>query len=285
MSPRQTATPTAALSNPDWIEAQTHFSRWAWLCRVRPQPIGVLLADRLLGNERRRLLATPAGIKLYLDPFGFLGAKLLQTGSYEPGTDAIFRKCIKPGFTVLDVGANEGYFSILASLLAGPEGRVVAVEPQARCIEILKRNLAANGIGHCSIVEAALGDSDAISDIHLMPAFNTGASSLVRKYRWAKRRQRVRTLTGLTLSQQTGLSRFDFVKIDVEGYEPEVVEGLLPLLNAGSIGLLLIDFHHSILKQRGIKAEEIRKKLIGAGMRSTDERSDRYELYSYGISA
>lgn len=270
----------AALSNPDWVKAQTHFARWAWLCRVRPQPIGVYLANLLVGKNRRCWLETPAGIKLYLDPFSVLGAKLLQTGSYEPGTDAIFRKWIKPGFTVLDVGANEGYFSILGSLLAGPEGRVVAVEPQARCIEIMKRNLSANGICNCSIIEAALGNADAMTDIQLMPAFNTGASSIVRNYRWAKRRQRIRTLTGLALSRQTGLSRLDFVKIDVEGYEPEVVEGLLPLLNSGCIRLLLIDFHHSILKQRGIEAEEIRKKLIGAGMRRTGEKTRRYELYS-----
>lgn len=259
--------------------------RWAWLCRVRPQPIGAILADLLVGRDRRRLLETPAGIKLYLDPFSLLGASLLQTGSYEPGTDAIFRKWIKPGFTVIDVGANEGFFSILASLLVGSEGRVVAIEPQLRCIEIMKRNLSENDIGNCSIIEAALGNVDAMADIQLMPAFNTGASSMVRNYRWTRQRQRVRTLTGVALSQQTGLSRLDFVKIDVEGYEvegyePEVVEGLLPLLNSGCIRLLLIDFHHSILKQRGIEAEDIRKRLIGAGMRRTGETTRRYELYS-----
>lgn len=268
----------AGVLNPDWINAQAHFERWAWLCRVRPQPIGVFLADLLVGKDRRRLLETPAGIKLYLDPFGSLGATLLQTGSYEPGTDAIFRKWIKPGFTVLDVGANEGYFSILACLLAGPLGRVVAVEPQTRCVEIMRRNFSANGIGNCRIVEAALGDADATADIQLMPAINTGASSLVRKYRWAKRRQRVQTITGLTLLRQVEASRFDFAKIDVEGYEPEVVEGLLPLLKAGCIRHLLIDFHHSILDQRGVDAEELRKKLIGAGMRPTAEGYDLYSI-------
>lgn len=128
--------------------------------------------------------------------------------------------------------------------------------------------------------EAAVGDVDSFADIHLMPAINTGASRIVRKYRWVKRQQRIRTLSGLTLVQQTGLSRFDFVKVDVEGYEPEVVEGLLPLLNSGCIRLMLIDFHHSVLDQRGIAAEGIRKKLIGAGIRPTGERSRRYELFS-----
>jgi len=254
--------------------------RWAWLCKVRPQPVGAFLADLLVGKDRRRLLETPAGIKLHLDPFGFLGATLLQTGTYEPGTDAIFRKWIKPGFTVLDVGANEGYFSILACMLAGPGGRVVAVEPQARCTEIIRRNMSANGISNCTMIEAAVGDADSFADIQLMPAINTGASSIVRKYRWARQRQRIRTLSGLTLVEQTGFSQFDFVKIDVEGYEPEVVEGLLPLLNSGCIKLMLIDFHHSVLEQRGIAAEDIRKKLIGAGMHPTDERSRQYELFS-----
>lgn len=267
-------------SSSEWAKAQAHFARWAWLCRVRPQPIGVFLADVFVGKNRRRLLETPAGINLYLDPFTVLGAQLLRKGSYESGTDEIFRKWIKPGFTVLDVGANEGYFSIIACLLAGPEGRVVSIEPQTRSIEVMRRNLSANRIANCSIVEAALGNGDGVADLQLMPAFNTGASSLVGKYRWTKQCQRVPTITGLTLLQQTGLSRFDFVKIDVEGYEPEVVEGLLPLIMSGCIRHLLIDFHHSILKQRGIEPEEIRKKLIEAGMRRTAERTRCYELYS-----
>lgn len=270
----------AAVSNPDWLKAKARFARWGWLCRVRPQPVGAALAHLLVGRDRRRLLETPEGIKLYLDPLGFLGANLLRTGTYEPGMDAIFRKWIKPGFTVLDVGANEGYFSLLACLLVGLDGCVVAVEPQARCTEIIRRNLAANSINNCTIIEAALGDCDASADIQLMPIINTGASSMVRKYRWSRRRQRTRTISGLTLVEQIGLSRFDFVKIDVEGYEPEVVEGLLPILNAGCIRLMMIDFHHSVLEQRRITADVIRKKLIGAGMRPTGERSRRYELYS-----
>lgn len=79
-----------------------------------------LAADTLIGKDRRHLLETPAGIKLHLNPFGVLGATLFQAGRYEPGRDAIFREWMEPGFTVLDVGANEGYFSILACLLAPP---------------------------------------------------------------------------------------------------------------------------------------------------------------------
>jgi FkbM family methyltransferase len=267
--------------NSSWIEAKQDLVRWAWLRKIRPQPVAVLVADLIAGKNRRRLLETPGGIKLYLDPLTQLGATLLQTDTYEPDTEAIFRKWIRPGFTVLDVGANEGYFSILAAQLVGPDGHVIAVEPQTRCVEIIRRNLLANSAGNCSIVEAALGPSDSSAKILLMPALNTGASSLVRKYRWSNQWTPVRMLGASTLLRETGATRFDFVKLDVEGYEPEVVCGLLPLINAGRIGIILIDFHHSILKQRGMNAADIRKKLIDAGMAQTGEKARQYELYNF----
>ena len=270
--------------NPAWMQAKEDLARLAWLRKVRPQPVAVLMADFLAGKDRRRLLETPQGIKLYLDPLSELGATLLETNSYEPGTEAIFRKWIRPGFTVLDVGASEGYFSILAATLTGSDGRVVAVEPQIRSIEIMRRNLAANAIDNCCIVEAALGRNDSSARILLMPVMNTGASSLVRKYRWSNNWTPVRMLAASTLLRETGVNRFDFVKVDVEGYEPEVVDGLLPLIEAGKIGALLIDFHHSILKQRGMSAEESKRKLINAGMMATGESARDYELYKFSCS-
>ena len=262
----------------DWTQAKRDYQRLSWLLKVRPQPLAVLIAGLVAPRNRRRLVQLPNGMMLYLDPLTQFGEKLLQTDSYEPETEAIFREQIGPGFTVLDVGANEGYFSILAAKLAG-SGHVFAIEPQRRCIDILQRNLEANKIGNCTVLEAALGSEDGVGELLLMPAMNTGASSLVRKYRWSNKRQPVRTMAASTLFHRLQIERADFIKVDVEGYEPEVVEGLLPLIEADRVGAILVDFHHSILKKRGIHAEDIHRKLIAAGMRAVQEGAGGYRLY------
>jgi FkbM family methyltransferase len=220
----------------------------------------------------------PGGIKLHLDPLSHLGARLLQFDTYEPGTEAIFRKYIRADSVVVDVGANEGYFSILAAKLAY-RGHVFAVEPQQRCVEVLRRNVEANALGNCSIIEVALGNQDGWAELRLMPSINTGASSLVRAYRFSRKRQPVQIVAATNLFRQTNAERWDFVKVDVEGYEAEVVEGLLPLVRLNKIGVLLLDYHSSILAQRGIDPGGLHRQLLAAGMRATGEETDFYKIY------
>lgn len=67
---------------------------------------------------------------MWIDTLGVQGRSLCKSASYEPHIEDAFGKYAKPALTVLDVGANEDYFTLLAARLVGPRGRVVAVEPQ-----------------------------------------------------------------------------------------------------------------------------------------------------------
>lgn len=58
----------------------------------------------------------------------------------------------------------------------------------------------------------------------------------------------------------------DFVKVDVEGYEKEVVEGMVPAIGAGPVRALLLDYHASVLKKRGINSRDIENMVLAAGM-------------------
>ena len=69
---------------------------------------------------------------------------LLLTSVYEPHVTAVFRRFIRPGMTVVDVGANVGYFSALASTLVGPEGRVIALEPNSENCRLILLTMLAN---------------------------------------------------------------------------------------------------------------------------------------------
>jgi FkbM family methyltransferase len=155
---------------------------------------------------------------------------------------------------------------------------VIAVEPQARCIEALRGNLAANGIGNCTILPVALGQSQGAGQLLLMPEMNSGASSLVRYYRWTRRMQPVEIIDASALASRTGVQHFDFVKVDVEGYEPEVVAGFLPLLRAGRVKKLLLDYHETLLAPRGFRPEDIHQQIIASGMQGALNKTG-YTLY------
>ena len=248
-----------------FADAEKVYRRLGWLLKVRPQPLAVLLGKVVAGWQRRRLVELPNGIIYHFDPVTQFASRWFELGAYEQGTEAIFRAEINADDVVLDVGANEGYFTVMAAQLAH-RGRVIAVEPQARCVEAIGRNLAANAILNCIIQPVALGQTQGAGQIQLMPEINTGASSLVRSYRWSRQTQPVEIIDAGTLAARVGVQGFDFVKIDVEGYEPEVVEGLLPLLRAGRVKKLLLDYHDRLLAARGFRPEDIHAQIIATGM-------------------
>ncbi len=219
--------------------------RFHFLCRIRPNILATPFYS-IVFPERRTI--EHEGLRLHIDPASHLGRTLLLDGVYESETCEIFRQEISAGDTVLDIGANEGFFSALAATLVGESGCVIAVEPQSRVHDILEINLALNA--HCQLLVArkAIAENDGEKlEISLFPRSNTGGSSLVRDYRWGGT-EAVETVTPATLLQQSGRPRFDFVKIDVEGYEPEIVRSL-PL---HKVGKLLVDYHATILRRRGI---------------------------------
>jgi FkbM family methyltransferase len=215
----------------------------------------------------RRSIVSASGLKIFLDPATHLGQTVMKTGAYEPETIRIFRDHIRSGDTVLDIGANEGFFSALAQTLAGPSGRVVAIEPQSRLQDVIEINLALNPGASSTVIKAIMGEEDGAStSIYLFPSSNSGASSVVRPYRLSTKREDVSVRTPSSVAEQLGIQRFDFVKVDVEGFEPEVVRALGPLIAQRRVGKLLLDYHGTILRDREVNPQDIHDLLIQHGM-------------------
>src|SRR5690242_470554 len=129
------------------------------LCRalrsVRPAPAGALL-KRVLG-VRRQIVDTPEG-KYWLDPVSDLAAAIFANGSYEPAMRRTLVTFLGPTKVFIDLGANEGYFTIQGARLTRRDGRVVAVEPQDRLIPVIKENIRLNGATNVAIVHSAISD-------------------------------------------------------------------------------------------------------------------------------
>ena len=112
-----------------------------FLFNLRPAWLASWL-KRVLGIKRA-VMETEAG-RFYADPVSHFYAYSRVPGGYEPLLTSCVRSMLQPGDTFLDVGANESYFSILASSLVGPDGLVVAVEPQQRLNAVIQRNICEN---------------------------------------------------------------------------------------------------------------------------------------------
>jgi len=241
--------------------------RCRWVLNVRPLVLRGLVAKIFGPIDRRRLVTLDDGLKMFLDPLSILGRDVAETGTFEPETIEIFRSEVGPGDRVLDIGANEGFFSAMAGRLVGEAGFVASVEPQYRLRDLVEINMRANDVAAFRVFNAAVGgDEGAIGELNLYPAINSGATSLVRRARFMRTTQPTTFVSVETILRKCAVDRFDFVKVDTEGFEAEVVDALLPSIEAGRIGKLLVDYHQRILDDRGIDPKAIHRKVLDAGM-------------------
>jgi FkbM family methyltransferase len=158
---------------------------------------------------------------------------------------------LKPGATFLDMGANEGFFTVMGAKLCGPHGRVVAVEPQNRMIPVIQENLRLNGLNNVRIVNAAVSDTAGAGTIHLFPNINTGASGMTHTPRYRVPTQTVATGTLTQILDDENLPHVDLMKVDIEGYEWEMIHGSLEAFSTHRVRSMAMEVHNEILQRRG----------------------------------
>lgn len=146
-------------------------------------------------------------------------------GEYEPATLALFEKILRPGDIVVDVGANLGLMTLHASKEVGPSGKVIAIEAHPATYARLKRNLELNNCDNVSAFNFAAGASVEERAIFDVPSLNIGRSSLIAPDEdhsiggIAKVKRLDDILDGI------GILSVRLIKIDVEGFESEVIRG------------------------------------------------------------
>jgi FkbM family methyltransferase len=235
---------------------------YSFLARIRPAPVSVLL-KRLLGIGRRATASSEG--TFWIDPVSNLGLCLLRQGMYEPAMTRTVKRYLPPGGAFVDVGANEGYFGVIAAKTVGPAGRVLLVEPQARLRPVLTENLRLNGITNFVVDESAISDTNGTNTFYLTPDLNTGASGLTRVTRYRLPTQAVRTTTLTDLFDKHCIDRADLMKIDIEGYEYEAVFGAANFFRARRVRALALEVHPPILRRRGHDPAMIHQFLTGCG--------------------
>ena len=143
----------------------------------------------------------------------------LRSGTYEPHLTAVFERYCRPGMTVVDVGANLGYFSLLASKLVGPAGRVVALEPNSENCRLLLSSLRLNGTSNVDLLPVAADEAPGWAYYATHVGSNGGLvddDNLLAHFGTVVPTFRLDDLVN---------GKVDFLKMDVEGAEGRVVRG------------------------------------------------------------
>jgi FkbM family methyltransferase len=166
------------------------------------------------------------GTRLYLDLSQRMchGLFFLRGQPHEYGTEKILRALLRAGDTFVDVGANVGYYSVMAGAIVGPSGMVFAIEPQPTALSVLTLNAQAPDFNIC-VVPVAASDHTGTADFWVRPhgdRSSLGASGDARHVSVG-----VDTLDRICST----LTRVSMMKLDVEGFELDVLRGATRIIS------------------------------------------------------
>ena len=186
--------------------------------------------------------------------------------TWEPYTTELFQNALKPGSTVLDIGAHHGYFSLLAARCVGPEGRIYAFEPAPENFKILKKNIELNHLTNVFPVNKAVSDK-AVT----LPFFfrqQTGVTgSLFNSEQPDEMRIQVECVT---IDEYLDGESVDVVKMDIEGGEPFALNGMKNTLSRSNDMVLFVEIDPACLLQAGMTPETLLAQLDDAGFKCQD---------------
>ena len=170
--------------------------------------------------------------------------------AYEPETTDYLRQRLRPGAIFADIGANHGYFAMLAASLVGDRGRVFAFEPNPRVHEQLENHVRLNGFeSRVVLLEEALWDKRGEQRLFVsqwkensgVSTLMPGASLFAEGGVSPEQTITVRTETFDCWLAASGIERVDLVKIDTEGSETQVVRGMSDALRARRVGAVVCE--------------------------------------------
>jgi FkbM family methyltransferase len=168
-----------------------------------------------------RLVKARHGYMLYNSNDTVVGLSIAHYGEYFESEVDIFRSFLGPGDVAIDAGANMGTHSLAMAKIVGPEGRVIALEPQRLVFQILCANAALNSLENLECVQAAAADQDgfvSIADISLKTPNNFGGLTLTA----APGHMRVRVIK---LDDYFIYNKLKLIKVDVQGMEATLLRG------------------------------------------------------------
>lgn len=228
---------------------------------------------------------TVSTVDLELFPPSSADAWTMSTMDSGTALHKAMARFLAPGTSFVDVGANIGLFSILAAKRFG--ARVLAFEPSTREIARLKRNMRLNGVS-IELFAIALGDVEGEASLNTEPAANHMMNTLGAAASENSSHQKCRVARFDTLFSDADLLAISLVKIDVEGYEMQVLRGMGSALMRMSSAAFVVEITPTWLQKNGATVEELYSHMERNGFRAEIGIRDAFqwdEIFVCEVSA
>ena len=222
----------------------------------------VVLKPQILRKAAQRIicyLIPPeielGGVNLVLNQDDAIVSGNLALGCYETFNVELFESLLRPGMCVMDVGANIGLYSAIAAHKVGSAGTVIAIEPDATNCSFIARTKERNGFANLSIIQKAAGAVNGKAALHLSKMNKADH----RTYGGDQSRTSISVeMTTLdSLSAELRLSQVDVLKIDTQGFEAFVAEGMKELIRRSPDIHILMEFWPWGIGRAGGSASEL----------------------------
>lgn len=216
-----------------------------------------------------------AGPKIYVDTRELsMSAHLIADGFWESWISKLFTASLSPGATVLDIGANCGYYSLIAAMHTGPGGKVHTFEPNPFHHQNLLKSKLINGFYHMEIHKAALSDQEGTLSLY-SPTMLTASASIIESLVSAiKDTDPLQAIEVTTVRLRDYLPEVvaDVIKVDIEGAEPLILDDLVEILERKPGSKLFMEYNQKAWEMQGYDCLALLDKF----------RSRQYSIYIIG---
>jgi FkbM family methyltransferase len=196
-----------------------------------------------------------------------LDEKLIH-GEFESAELRFVERYLERGMTAVDIGAHHGLYTVLAGKCVGREGKVLAFEPSERECERLRKHLRVNRCRNVRVMQYALGSEEGEEALYLAGGQHDFCNSLrLPDVPDAVQKTRVEVRRLDQALEELATLRVDFVKLDVEGGELDVLAGAERLLERRPRPVLLVEVEERRTRPWNYRAKEIIERLAKKGFR------------------
>jgi FkbM family methyltransferase len=228
---------------------------------IRKIPFNKNLACNLIGmiaNGKVNAIVNQANMKLDIKE-GIQRQMFL--GCYEPTQTNWFKTCVKNGDVFIDVGANFGYYTSLGASIVGEKGRVFAFEPSPVANIVIENMIADSNINNVVLIKSAVGDTNGAVDLY-MPNTEYLHSPSIMQSDIDFTPIQISVVTLDNFEPFKGIDEIKLIKIDVEGYEPNVLDGMDNLIKEKRVKNIFCEFNSWWLERNSITSKQLLERFL-----------------------
>jgi|HubBroStandDraft_6_1064221.scaffolds.fasta_scaffold11997_3 FkbM family methyltransferase len=203
-------------------------------------------------------------IEVHGAPDKFISSQIVQTGEWEPFETHLLQCFLRPGDVFVDIGANIGWYTIIAASIVGGNGHVYSFEPAEANFELAARNLVLNGLQNVTLERLAISDHTG-TDLLFLSEENLGDHRLFASDE--TRLSQTVSVTSLARYFEDNPTPIRMLKLDAQGSEAKIFEGLPDdFVRRRNVAAIILEYWPFALEQSGSSAKAIIRRLAAQDM-------------------